>query len=121
MAILSSEAKQMLASIHPGLVATADLTGKPNVSPKGSFQVLDDEHVLFADIHSPQTIANLQANPQVSAIVFDPATRHGCRVWGQAQILNAGDLFDKVNGALAARNMQAKHVVVVAVDNFVTF
>jgi len=95
--------------------------GRPNISPKGSFQVLDDEHVMFADIHSPQTIANLSVNPQLSAIVFDPATRHGCRVWGTAEIFTSGDLFDKMNAGLAARNMVAKHVVVVTVDNFVTF
>jgi uncharacterized protein len=121
MAILSAEAKQLIASIHPGLVATADKTGKPNVSAKGSFQVLDDEHVLFADVNSPRTIANLLQNPQVSAIVFDAATRHGCRVWGLAQVLTSGAAFDRVNAALAARNMQAKHVVIVSVDEYITF
>jgi uncharacterized protein len=121
MAILSNEAKTLIASIHPGMVATADASGRPNVSPKGSFMVLDDEHVAFADVHSPHTIANLRLNPQVSAIVYDAATRHGCRVWGSAEILTAGEVFDKINTGLAARNMKANHVVVVAVDEYLTF
>jgi uncharacterized protein len=121
MAVLSDEAKSMISSTHPGMIATADLNGRPNVSPKGSFQVLDDEHVMFADIHSPQTVANLRVNPQVAAIVFDPATRHGCRVSGTAEIVSSGELFDKFNANLAARNMVAKHVVIVAVDTFATF
>ena len=86
MTILSSEAKAMIAATRPAMVATANMSGRPNVSPKGSFQVLDDEHVLFADVSSPHTIANLQVNPYLSAIVFDPAARHGCRIWGKAQI-----------------------------------
>ena len=121
MAILSVEAKSMIASVHPGLVATADLSGRPNVSPKGSFAVLDDEHVMFADIHSPNTIANLRVNPQVSAIVFDPASRHGCRVWGTAEIVDSGPVFERMNDALAARSMKANHVVIVTIDNYVTF
>ena len=121
MAILSSEAKALIASTRPAMVATADMSGRPNVSPKGSFQVLDDEHVLFADVNSPHTIANLQVNPYLSAIVFDAATRHGCRIWGTAQILESGEVFDRVNSQLAARNMQATHVVVVEVDSFTMY
>lgn len=121
MAILSSEAKTMISTIHPGMVATADASGRPNVSPKGSFMVLDDEHVAFADVHSPRTIANLSQNPQVSAIVYDAATRHGCRIWGHAEILTSGDAFDKLSAGLAARNMKANHVVVVAVEEYTTF
>lgn len=121
MATLSAEAKQIIADIHPGLVATADKLGMPNVSAKGSVQVLDDEHVFFADVHSPRTIANLEENPQASVLVLDPATRHGCRIWGRANVLASGELFDRVNSLLAARNMQAKHVVVIRVQNCQTF
>jgi uncharacterized protein len=121
MASLSPEAKTFISEIHPGLVATADSSGRPNVSAKGTFRVLDDERVLFADVNSPRTIANLLENPQASVMVFDPTTRHGCRVWGKAEVLTSGDVFDSVNEGLAARNMQAKHVVVLSVDECLTF
>ena len=121
MASLSAEAKSIISEHRPGFIATADKAGRPNVSPKGSFQVLDDEHVIFADVMSPRTIANLQENPQVSAIVFDPATNHGCRVWGDAEILDSGEVFDRVNHQLAEMQMQAKHVVIVSVEAFATF
>jgi len=71
MATLSAEAKSLIAEIHPGLVATASKTGQPNVSAKGTFRVLDDEHVLFADVNSPRTMANLAENPQVSVLILD--------------------------------------------------
>jgi len=121
MKTLSTEAKALIKDTSPGFIATASLTGRPNVSPKGSLRVLDDEHIVFADIHSPNTIANLTDNPQVAALVFDPATRHGCRVWGSAEVLSSGELFDRTNLELANRNMHANHIVVVGVDDFVVF
>jgi uncharacterized protein len=121
MAILSEEAKALIKDTHPGFIATASLSGRPNVSLKGSLRVLDDEHVVFADIHSPNTIANLVENPQVAAMVFEPTSRHGCRIWGTAEVLSSGKLFDQTNAELSSRNMQAKHVVVVTVTEFLVF
>lgn len=121
MTILSAEAKALIQDTHPGFIATASAAGRPNVSPKGSLRVLDDEHVLFADIHSPNTVLNLKENPQVAALVFEPSTRHGCRVWGSAEVLASGELFDKVNADLAGRNMKANHIVVVTVEEFMVF
>ena len=122
MAKLSEEAKKLIGEVHPALVATASKDGKPNVSPKGSFRVLDDEHIIFADIASPRTMANLAENPQLSAIVFDPSTRKGCRLWGRAvEILDSGDLFDTISAQFAPMGMKVNHVVKVAVDEVVTF
>ena len=97
MAKLSEEAKKIISEVYPGIIATASKDGKPNVAPKGSFRVLDDEHVVFNDITSPRTITNLKENPWLSAIVLDPATRKGCRIWGKAEIMESGDLFDKAS------------------------
>jgi hypothetical protein len=122
MAKLTEEAKKAIAEFGAALVATASKDGKPNVSLKGSFRVLDDEHVIFADIASPRTMANLGENPQLSAIVFDPATRKGCRVWGKAvEILDSGDLFDTISAEFAPMGMKVNHVVKVAVDGVITF
>ena len=121
MTILSEEAKALIQDTHPGFIATASKTGRPNVSIKGSFRVLDDDHVVFVDIHSPGTIANLVENPQASAMVFDPTTRHGCRVWGATAVFSSGELFDQMSAEMAKRNMQARNVVVISVEEFLVF
>lgn len=121
MAKLSEEAKKVISEIHPGLVATVSKGGKPNVSPKGSFRVLDDEHVAFNDFNSPRTIANLRENPQLTVIVFDPITRKGCRIWGKAEILDSGDLFNSISAQSTAAGRTLKHVVKVAVEEAITF
>ena len=122
MAKLSEEAKTAIGELGPSVIATASKDGKPNVSLKGSFRVLDDEHVMFADIVSPRTTANLRENPQLSAIVFDAATRKGCRIWGKAvEILDSGNLFDTISAEYASKGMKVKHVVKVKVDEVITF
>jgi hypothetical protein len=121
MTKLSDEAKKAIGEIHPALLATASRTGKPNVSAKGSLRVLDDEHVIFADIASPRTVANIRENPQVAVICLDAAARKGCRIWGQGSILNSGELFDQLTAEYAEKSMEVKNVVKVAVQEVETF
>lgn len=121
MAKLSEEVKKAIADNYPAIIATASKSGKPNVSAKGSFRVVDDDHVAFADVRSPRTMANLQENPQVAVLLLNAQTRKGCRLWGKAEILNSGALFDKISADLAARNMKVNHVVNIAVDDAVAF
>ena len=121
MTKLTDEAKKAIGEIHPALLATASRTGKPNVSAKGSLRVLDDEHVVFADIASPRTVANIRENPQVAVICLDAAARKGCRIWGQGTILNSGELFDQLTAEYAENDMEVKNVVKVAVEEVETF
>ena len=116
---MSPEIKKAIAECGPALVATASKSGRPNVSAKGSLRVLDDEHLVFADTRSPGTIANLEENPQVSIICLKAAERRGCRIWGRAEIITSGDLFNQWTQELAARNMKPNHIVKVTVDEAV--
>lgn len=121
MAKLTEEAKKIIAEGGPALVATSSMNGKSNVSIKGSFRVLDDEHVVFVDIASPRTMANLRDNPQLSALVFDPTTGKGCRVWGKAEIIDKGELFDSMAAEFAQKKMKARHLVKVTVGEVEVF
>ncbi len=120
MAKLTEEAKKAIGEIRPSLVATASKTGKPNVSAKGSLRVLDDDHVIFADVASPRTVANIKENPQVSIICLDASTRKGCRIWGMGEVLNSGETFDKMAADFAKMNMTVRNVVKVAVEEVQT-
>jgi len=121
MAKLSEEAKKIISEVHPAMVATAGKDGKPNVSPRGSFRILDDEHVVFSDGGRMYTLANLRENPRLSAIVYNAETRQGCRLWGTAEIIESGEMFDKMVAEAAARGITLNHVVKVAVEEEVTF
>lgn len=82
-----------------GFVATVSVGGKPCVSPKGTFLVLDDDTIAFGEIRSPQTLTNLTNNPATEVNFVDPFTRKGARLRGEAEFLRAGTPdFDAVIG-----------------------
>src|SRR3990170_100507 len=98
---MSSEVQTAVGEYGPGIIATVGRNGKPNASVKESLRVLDDEHVLFADIRSPRTVENLKENPQVAVLCVKG--RNGVRIWGTAEILTGGSVFDQVAREWAAR------------------
>ena len=84
-----------------GWVATASKSGEPNVTPKGTVRVLDDQHVVFADLFSLKTRANLEQNPRVAVTVIDPGTAKGYQIKGRAELLTSGQEFEETAGQLA--------------------
>ena len=86
MGALSDEMKRVVERQRLGFVATVCPDGTPNLSPKGTVSVLDDDHLVFADIRSPGTVANLRANPSVEVNVVDPFVRKGYRFKGPAVV-----------------------------------
>jgi predicted pyridoxine 5'-phosphate oxidase superfamily flavin-nucleotide-binding protein len=114
--MLTDKIKETIAEVRPGIVATVDKHGKPNVSAKGSVRVLDDDHLVFTDINSARTIANLRENPSISVLVLHPRSMRGCRIWGQAEVLDSGEMFDQLNKEYAERNIKVNHVVKITVE-----
>src|SRR5690349_24927229 len=96
MGILTEDMQRVVSEQRLGYVATVCPDGTPNLSPKGTVTVWDDDHLVFADIRSPRTIANLRHNPVLEINVVDPFSRLGYRFKGTATILESGDLFDHI-------------------------
>lgn len=90
MAMLTEDMKRVIAEQKLGFVATVGADGAPNLSPKGTMQVLDDDHLMFAEVRSPQTIANLAANPAMEINIVDPFSRAGYRFKGKARVVARG-------------------------------
>ena len=90
MGILTDDMKRLVDGQQLAFHATVCPDGSPNLSPKGSTRVWDDDHLFFADICSPQTIANLWAGSLVEVNVVDPFVRKGYRFKGRAVICEPG-------------------------------
>ena len=100
---MTEEMKRMVDHLRLCYVATVTPDGKPNLSPKGSLKVWDDENVVFADIASPITVRNLRANPFIEINLVDPFLRRGFRFKGRAEICESGSEFDFVAEDLWSR------------------
>jgi predicted pyridoxine 5'-phosphate oxidase superfamily flavin-nucleotide-binding protein len=87
MGTLSDAMRRLVQEEKLGFVATVSDDGRPNLSPKGTLAVWDLDHLIFADLASPNTVRNLRTRPSVEVNVVDPFTRKGFRFRGLAQVL----------------------------------
>lgn len=104
-----------------GYVATVGADGTPNVSPKGTTAVWDSEHLVFAHLHSHQTVANIEiTNSVVEINVVDPILRKGYRFKGPATVHRDGPVYEaglrfyQQRSGLAAHRIEA--IVLVKVE-----
>jgi predicted pyridoxine 5'-phosphate oxidase superfamily flavin-nucleotide-binding protein len=93
--VLDEDMRRVVETQRLGFVATVGPDGTPNLSPKGTTAVWDGNHLVFADLHSPQTVANIEAGHDVVEInVVDFIVRKGYRFKGTATVHRDGELFD---------------------------
>jgi len=77
-------------------IATVCPDGTPNLSPKGTTAVWDDDHLVFADnIRSPQSVENIDHNPSAEVNVVDPLVRKGYRFKGRAVVHRSDEVFQR--------------------------
>ena len=93
---LTADMKRVVVEQRLAFVATVCPDGTPNLSPKGTISVWDDDHLVFADIRSPGTITNLWKNPSVEINVVDPFARKGYRFKGTSEVIVGGELFQQI-------------------------
>ena len=104
MGILNDDMKKVIRQQKLGFVATVCPDGTPNLSPKGTAAVWDDDHLVFADLASPVTMANLRLNPSLEINIVDVFSRKGYRFKGNATIVEK-----EANQSLFAEIFQAFH------------
>ena len=118
MAVLTADMRRVIDEQKLGFVATVGADGAPNLSPKGTLAVVDDEHLAFIDIRSPATVRNLAANPAMEINVVDQTLRKGYRFKGVVEVLSEGPRFDELTAFYRARGSTSsiRHIVVMTVQ-----
>jgi hypothetical protein len=93
MAKLTEEMKALIGS-QQAFIATASPDGVPNIGPKASTHVVDDEHIVFYELTGGRTWENLQKNPRVAIAMADTSTMQGYRFVGKAELITEGELYE---------------------------
>ena len=100
------------------LVATADASGKQDVTPRGdppgSFKVIDGQTVAIADRpgnNRLDTLKNLLENPEIALIFLLPGTNETVRLAGTAKLSVDPELL----AAMAVQGKEPKCAIVVSV------
>jgi predicted pyridoxine 5'-phosphate oxidase superfamily flavin-nucleotide-binding protein len=77
-------------------VATATLDGIPDVAPKATVTVWDDEHLVFWERAHGQTLANIKENPKVCVLYFSLAKLALWKFLGVAELHYEGELRQRI-------------------------
>ncbi len=94
MAKLTQEMKDMVAE-QQCFIGTVNADGTPNVAPKRSTRVLNDESLIFTEGTGGNTYANIKRGSKVSVAVVNRDIVDGYRFIGEAVLQDSGDLYDK--------------------------
>lgn len=118
MGILTADMKRMIDQQQLGFIATVCPDGTPNLSPRGTTAVWDDDHLIFADICSPNTTENLRHNPVMEINVVDTVLRKGYRFKGTATVLHEGKTFEELLDFYRRRGSSSakQHIILMKVE-----
>ncbi len=117
MAVLTQEMKDLVANFQC-FVATVNPDGTPNVGPKRSTRVVDDEHLAFNEVTTKQTWTNVSNGSKVAIAVVDRETMKGFRFVGTPETIASGPVYEQAAEIMRQRGMMAplKAVVKVKVE-----
>jgi uncharacterized protein len=115
---IDEDMRRVVEEQRLGYAATVCPDATPNLSPKGTTAVWDDEHLVFADIRSPRTVENLRHNPAIEINVVDPISRRGYRFKGTGTVLTEGPTFDEILAFYRGRGLvhEVRSAVLVKVE-----
>jgi predicted pyridoxine 5'-phosphate oxidase superfamily flavin-nucleotide-binding protein len=115
MAKLDADMQSVVRRTILCFAATLNGDGSPNLSPKSTLTVHDEDHLLFANIASPRTVANLRRDPRIEINCVDIFARRGYRFTGHASVRSAGDpIYDNF-----AMSLRAEHGDSIPIHNAV--
>src|SRR5882757_1945713 len=82
---IPTEAIDLVKKMRLGYLATLQADVKPCLLHKGELTVLDDHHLIFANVASAHTVEILKSCPDVAVEVVDPFSQTGFRFRGKAK------------------------------------
>ena len=85
---LTQEIKDLIAE-ELAYIATVDENGNPNIGPKRTMRVLDDEHLIFCENTNGKHHANIKDNGKIAVAFVKREDNKGFRIVGTAKSYTA--------------------------------
>jgi uncharacterized protein len=112
MATLTQAMKDMIAT-QQCFIATVDENGIPNVAPKRSTRVLNDNALIFTEGTGKKTFHNIKNGSKVAIGIVDREILDGYRFIGTPEIQTNGELYEIAAATSQKMNMPKPHAVVI--------
>jgi uncharacterized protein len=113
---IPAAARDAVARYPLCFVASVNADGSPNLSPKGTIRVWDADHLVFADVASPQTVANVDRDDRVHVNVVDHFARRGWRFTGRARVTDDPVLLQAIRDEYPGESYPFEQAVLVRVE-----
>lgn len=113
--MFTEEMKEMIAS-QLAMVATVDNEGNPNIGPKRSMRLLDDQTLIFNENTGGQTQANIEANGKIEVAYVNRDCLRGYRFCGHAEMVDNGPLFEEAKTWVEGKMGVPKAAGVIHID-----
>lgn len=118
--MLTEEIKKSIDESILCWLATVDNTGSPNCSPKEIFTYFGDSQVIIANIASPESVNNIEINPDVCVSFVHVLKQKGFKLKGRAKYDVTGgayhEQFEQVQN-LAGKSFPVKGVIVIDISS----
>ncbi|MGI8549665.1 MAG: pyridoxamine 5'-phosphate oxidase family protein [Dehalococcoidia bacterium] len=89
----------------PCIIATASISGMPNVSYRGSVLVFDREHLAFWERAKGGSLRNLSENPQIEVFYRNREKGLSWRFYGHTEILEDGEKRSQIMNRVIDREI----------------
>jgi len=111
MAKLTQEMKDFIAN-HQCFIGTVSKDGIPNVAPKRSTRVFDDQTLIFNEGTGGATYRNILDGSKVAVAVVNREILDGYRFIGRPEVLTSGEIYDQAAELSKKAGMPAPKAVV---------
>jgi uncharacterized protein len=88
------EAVKLGSRMKYAMISTADAEGLPHVAASRKITVEPDGSIGISEWFCPGTLANLQVNPRVSIVVWDPDKDSGYQILGISKKITDSSMMD---------------------------
>lgn len=119
MVKLTNEMKEMFAVQLP-IIATVNEDGTPNIGPKRSMRVYDDETIVFNENTGGRTQANIEKTGDATVIIVDREKLDGYRFVCEAKVYSDGKYYEEAKAWAEGKMGVPKAVVVLKIKRIDT-
>jgi hypothetical protein len=104
-------------------IATADREGLPHVGSSGSLELDDSGRLAVSEWFCPGTLSNLEANPRISVVVWDPESDSGYQMLGRSEGVREIAMMDGLipESEAGMHIPQVERKILIRVDTVVRF
>jgi hypothetical protein len=118
---LIDKAVNMGSRVGYALIATCDDKGLPHLAASRRIEAEPDGHVAVSEWFCPGTLSNLQVNPRISIVVWNPADDSGFQLIGESAGVEDTAMLDGFFPTLQKPGPQVERRIRVRVDKIMVF